>query len=209
MTAIKVHILCKSTLFGEGVASLIKNQKEIKVGGCGMHPEECLQKEYKTDVLLVCPALYEAHGTSISSLDLKTIIFNVTPDSEVEQAAVLSGVHGILYCHDPSSTLIKAVTTVWNGGYWIKRELLHRLIKVKKENCDEALPQVISVFNLTHREKDVLSAIAKGFSNREVSERLFVSEKTIKTHLGSIFRKLKVNNRIQAILCAKKHELVE
>ena len=61
---------------------------------------------------------------------------------------------------------------------------------------------------LTSKEKEVLQLAAKGFSNKEISEKLFVKEVTVKTHLNSIFKKLKVTNRTQAVLLAMQTEIV-
>ena len=61
---------------------------------------------------------------------------------------------------------------------------------------------------LTSKEKEVLQLAAKGFSNKEISEKLFVKEVTVKTHLNSIFKKLKVTNRTQAVLLAMQAEIV-
>ena len=61
---------------------------------------------------------------------------------------------------------------------------------------------------LTPRELDVLSCIAKGFSNQDIAQALFVSEKTVKNHLTNIFRKLNVNDRTQALIYVLKHKIM-
>lgn len=61
---------------------------------------------------------------------------------------------------------------------------------------------------LTQREKEVLSMVAKGGSNHEIAEKLFLKEVTVKTHLNSIFKKLKVSNRTQAVLLAMQMNII-
>ena len=61
---------------------------------------------------------------------------------------------------------------------------------------------------LTSREKEILTLVAKGETNSQIAEKLFVREVTVKTHLNSIFRKLKVANRVQAVLLAQQTELI-
>ena len=61
---------------------------------------------------------------------------------------------------------------------------------------------------LTAREMDVLACIAKGFSNQDIAQALFVSEKTVKNHLTNIFRKLNVNDRTQALIYVLKHNIM-
>lgn len=71
----------------------------------------------------------------------------------------------------------------------------HREVKIKSNT---------SLSPLTSKEKEVLALVAEGFSNREIADKLFVKEVTVKTHLNSIFKKLKVTNRTQAVLLCKQ-----
>ena len=89
--------------------------------------------------------------------------------------------------------------------------LLRRSCWAKEEKNAKALPFVSGekISPLTDREKEILSLVAKGKSNSEIAETLFVREVTVKTHLNSIFRKLKVQNRVQAVLLAQQTEIIQ
>lgn len=89
--------------------------------------------------------------------------------------------------------------------------LLRRSGWAKQEKSAKALPFVSGekISPLTDREKEILSLVAKGKSNSEIAETLFVREVTVKTHLNSIFRKLKVQNRVQAVLLAQQTEIIQ
>ena len=88
--------------------------------------------------------------------------------------------------------------------------LLRRSAWSKDEKQKQALPFVSGeeISPLTTREKEILSLVAKGSSNSQIAEKLFVREVTVKTHLNSIFRKLKVENRVQAVLLAQQTEII-
>lgn len=88
--------------------------------------------------------------------------------------------------------------------------LLRRSIWNKDEKQTTALPFVKGeeISPLTSREKEILTLVAKGDTNSQIAEKLFVREVTVKTHLNSIFRKLKVGNRVQAVLLAQQTELI-
>ena len=88
--------------------------------------------------------------------------------------------------------------------------LLRRSGWAKEEKNAKALPFVSGekLSPLTDREKEILSLVAKGKSNSEIADSLFVREVTVKTHLNSIFRKLKVQNRVQAVLLAQQTEII-
>ena len=89
--------------------------------------------------------------------------------------------------------------------------LLRRSGWAKEHKNATALPFVSGekISPLTEREKEILSLVAKGKTNSEIAETLFVREVTIKTHLNSIFRKLKVQNRVQAVLLAQQTEIIK
>lgn len=88
--------------------------------------------------------------------------------------------------------------------------LLRRSVWNKDEKQATALPFVKGeeLSPLTSREKEILTLVAKGETNSQIAEKLFVREVTVKTHLNSIFRKLKVGNRVQAVLLAQQTELI-
>jgi len=89
--------------------------------------------------------------------------------------------------------------------------LLRRSGWAKETKNATALPFVSGekISPLTDREKEILSLVAKGKSNSQIAEALFVREVTVKTHLNSIFRKLKVQNRVQAVLLAQQTEIIQ
>ena len=89
--------------------------------------------------------------------------------------------------------------------------LLRRSSWAKEEKNAKALPFVNGekLSPLTDREKEILTLVAKGKSNSEIADELFVREVTVKTHLNSIFRKLKVQNRVQAVLLAQQTEIIQ
>lgn len=88
--------------------------------------------------------------------------------------------------------------------------LLRRSTWNKEEKHVAALPFVKGeeISPLTQREKEILTLVAKGETNSQIAQKLFVREVTVKTHLNSIFRKLKVGNRVQAVLLAQQTELI-
>lgn len=88
--------------------------------------------------------------------------------------------------------------------------LLRRSNWNKNEKGKTALPFIKgeNITPLTTREKEILSLVAKGSSNSQIADKLFIREVTVKTHLNSIYRKLGVDNRVQAVLLAQQTELI-
>ena len=105
----------------------------------------------------------------------------------------------------------KMVTGLKNGAddYIVKPFILPNLLArmeavLRRSHREVKVKPNISLSPLTLKEKEVLALVAEGFSNKEIADKLFVKEVTIKTHLNSIFKKLKVTNRTQAVLLCKQ-----
>ncbi len=112
----------------------------------------------------------------------------------------------------------KMISGLKNGAddYIVKPYILPNLLArmeavLRRSNWQNDKPKIknkLSLEPLTSKEKEVLQLAAKGFSNKDISEKLVVKEVTVKTHLNSIFKKLKVSNRTQAVLLAMQAEIV-
>ena len=115
-----------------------------------------------------------------------------------------SGAKGYLSKDAGISQLVNSIQAVSRGEIWAER----RVLAVCLDHYQKPLqnPQNMSQSRekdeLTPREQEVLEYLTNGCSNREIAQQLFISEKTVKTHLYNLFRKLKVTDRLQATLCA-------
>lgn len=119
-------------------------------------------------------------------------------------AAVRAGASGWLGKDVPPSELDAAIRTVHRGGSVLDPAVAPRLLaEVASPSTDPGLEQ------LTAREREVLSLLGLGLSNRELAGRLFVAEKTVKTHVSAILAKLQLTDRTQAALFAVHHNLVD
>ena len=117
-----------------------------------------------------------------------------------------NGALGYLLKDVEPTMLIKAIHVVNNGDAFVYPKLAERIFGGIQEG--EEMWREGRAERLTPREMDVLSCIAKGFSNQDIAQALFVSEKTVKNHLTNIFRKLNVNDRTQALIYVLKHKIM-
>lgn len=123
------------------------------------------------------------------------------PDQQEALLALNAGARG--YCHALASpdTLKQIAVVVSNGGFWVGQELLSRVVNTAEKLLSrERAPAYGSLDQLTHREKTVAKEIAKGATNKEIARTLNITERTVKAHLGSIFNKLNVRDRLQLVL---------
>lgn len=132
----------------------------------------------------------------------KIIALTIYEDDEVVEM-VKAGVSAYVLKDVAGSELINTIYRVLDGEVVIHPRVAKRLVK-ELTSTEEKKEEV----KLTKREKDVLAMLVKGYSNRDMAEQMFISEKTVKNHLTSIFRKLGVKDRTQAAVYALKNHLV-
>jgi DNA-binding NarL/FixJ family response regulator len=126
-------------------------------------------------------------------------------DEEILLKAVEAGAHGFLLKDATHEELLDAIRRLVKGESLVTPSLLRRLLDEFAHRHEEPHP---APDQLTPREREVLQALARGLRNEEIARELVISEKTVKTHLTSIFGKLHVEGRSQAIIYAIRHGLV-
>ncbi|MBA3289796.1 MAG: response regulator transcription factor [Acidimicrobiia bacterium] len=129
------------------------------------------------------------------------LVLTTFDDDDVLWGAVQAGAAGFVLKDAPADDLIRAVRAVAQGGSWLDPRVTPRLLAVLQASS-HAGPRPESFNRLSQRELEVLARIARGASNPEIAEALFVSERTVKGHVGSIFSKLGARDRAAAIVLA-------
>lgn len=123
-------------------------------------------------------------------------------EQDVLWGAVEAGAAGFELKSATPENLVEAIRTVAGGGHWIDGSLLGDLVESFRQVVLPQQRSAASLDELTSRELDVLRAMARGASNAEIADQLYVAETTVKTHVGSIFAKLGVRDRAAAIVYA-------
>jgi DNA-binding NarL/FixJ family response regulator len=212
MVPIKVVVADDHTLFREGVKKILSLEKDILVVGEAVRGDEVIKvvERSKPDVLLL--DLRMPKGDVVQTLldvkerspATKVMILTAFAEDESVLNAAKGGARGYLLKGADFATLLQAIKKVHSGGLWIDKELpaadtfeeiaLGQIEHVMAPQHDDA------VESLTRRELEILRLVAEGMTNEEIGKKIFISEKTVKTHLTNIFDKLKVNNRFKAAL---------
>jgi DNA-binding NarL/FixJ family response regulator len=130
------------------------------------------------------------------------LVLTTFDDDEVLWGAIEAGAAGFVLKEATAEQLIAAARAVATGGSWLDPVVTPRVLEAYRATVLPRLREAGKVALLTERELDVLREMATGASNSEIAGRLFVSEATVKTHVGAIFMKLGVRDRAGAIVFA-------
>lgn len=131
------------------------------------------------------------------------VVVSSVPNDVEGLHAINAGARG--YCHllAVPELLREVEQVVAHGGLWVGPELVQRLVAATRVVLDHGAVPVSPVRDLSalsEREAEVARAVASGKSNKEAAEQLHISERTVKAHLGSVFEKLKIRDRVQLVL---------
>jgi DNA-binding NarL/FixJ family response regulator len=146
----------------------------------------------------------------LSGLDSRVLILTTFDVDEYVYEALRAGASGFLLKDVTAAQLVEGVRVIAAGEALLAPTVTRRLLEQFSSNLPGGEQQTPpSLSSLTRREREILTLLASGLSNAELGARLFLSEPTIKTHLSSIFRKLGVRDRVQAVIAAYDTGLVE
>jgi two-component system response regulator DegU len=212
MAPIKVVIADDHALFREGIRRMLSLEKDILVVGEASHGDEVIKvvERAKPDILLldvkmpkgdVVQTLLEVKEKNPAT---KVLVLTAFSEDENVLNAAKGGARGYVLKGIDFPTLLQAIKTVYNGGSWIDKETPSSDVfeEIIEGQSSEFKPAAASdaIKDLTKRELEILRLVAEGLTNEEIGKKIFISEKTVKTHLTNIFDKLKVNNRFKAAL---------
>ena len=209
---VRVVIVDDHVMVREGIKQLLEMDGDIMVVGEASDGEEGLRVMEQTDpdVMLLDVNMPKMYGLEVlqkikeSGIKRNVLILTIHNEVEYLLRAVEIGVSGYVLKDSELAVLRKAIFTVYEGNTYIQPSLvplLQQNLSLNDEKVNEE--------GLTKREMQVLKLIAEGLYNKEIADRLTISEKTVKNHVSNIFRKIEVSDRTQAAVYAIKNGFVE
>ncbi len=215
---IRVVVVDDQSLVREGFSMVLNHEDDIEVvadAGTGLAAIEAA-RTYRPDVILMDIRMPEMDGLEATGLILteanwpvKVLILTTFAPDEYVYEALRAGASGFVLKDTPRSELIAAVRIVADGGALLAPSITKRLIGRFAHRLGADTAASTRLERLTTREREVLVAIASGSNNSEIAEQLFIGAATVKSHVSSIFTKLGLRDRAQAVVFAYESGLVE
>ena len=139
----------------------------------------------------------------------RVVILSANRDQGTLAAAVKAGARGVVSKEAPTDDVLLALRKVHGGELWLDQSLMQALLGQLVAPAPKADPEAGRIGTLTARERDVIGMIVqgKGALNKDLAERAFISERTLRNHLTTIYQKLDVANRLELYVYAIKHGL--
>jgi DNA-binding NarL/FixJ family response regulator len=220
---IRVVLADDQALLRKGFRMILEAEGDIVIVGEAEdgHGALRLVELYEPDVVLMdvrMPSLDGIQATraiSASGAVSRVLILTTFDLDEYAFSALRAGASGFLLKDVPPADLTRAIRTVARGDAVVSPRITRRLLNEFADQLpdlsdpctgDGGVPAVLG--QLTDREREVLLAVADGLSNAEIAERLFVSEATVKSHVGRVLAKLGLRDRVQAVVLAFQTGLV-
>ncbi|SNX52816.1 response regulator transcription factor [Thermoanaerobacterium sp. RBIITD] len=202
---INVMIADDHALLRQGLKQLIELEDDMTVTYQASDGEEAYKvaKEFPPDIILMDINMPHINGIKAAKMlkdesqKYKILFLTIYNDREYLLEALKIGVEGYILKDADSDELMKAIRIIYNGGIYIHPSLVNEIRNLNDDDYKK---------DLTERELQILSLIAKGYSNKAIAKKLYLSEKTVKNHVYSIFKKLDVKDRTQAAIYLLKNK---
>lgn len=213
--AIRVLIADDHTIFREGLRKLLDAENDVTIVGEASSGSEAVQLlgKLKPDILLLDLRMPDRDGLSVleevnfDTSSTRVIVLTATEDDREVVRAMRLGARGVVLKQSASDLLLKSIRKVHAGEIWLDKKMTAEVMRAFAQSAEAGARREKPL--LSDREKEIVQLVAQGFRNREIGEKLFISEQTVKNHLHNIFDKLGVSDRLELALYAIHHRLID
>ena len=211
MEKISLIVVDDHPMFLAGLQQLFKKQPDFEVVGVAENPAQLRTVLQETTAALILMDIEMPQGDGISATvfvrkhapSTKVVILTGYDNPDLIFRALKAGAVGYLLKNARPKDILDTLRKVAAGEIFLNAELASKFLReFQRDQEVEEVRRLVQT--LTPREEEVLRLVATGAANREIGQRLFISELTVKMHLASIFRKLQVNDRTKAAILALK-----
>ncbi len=212
---VRILVADDHAIFRDGLRKLLEGADDVQIIGEASNGVECTKMlaKLKPDILLLDLRMPEKDGLGVleeinfDSIPTRVIVLTAAEDDRDVVRAMRLGARGVVLKQSASDLLLKSIRKVADGEIWLDNRMTAEVIDAFKKSAEAGQRREKPL--LSDREKEIVQLVAQGFRNREIGEKLFISEQTVKNHLHNIFDKLGVSDRLELALYAIHHRLID
>ena len=206
---IRIAIADDHTIFRDGLRRLLGLEEDMKIVGEAKDGSEVadILRDSDPDILLLDLKMPGLDGLTLlqrmqnQKMKTKIIVLTASDDESEYVQAMKYGTCGIVLKQTATDLLIKSIRKVYGGEIWLDARTTAAVMRQFASPMD-AGPRDRDKPRLSNREREIVGFVSQGFKNKEIAERMFISEQTVKNHLHNIFDKLGVSDRLELALYA-------
>jgi len=206
--SMKVFLVDDHAILLDGIRSILEKDDSLEIAGAAHTAEDALNylKSHRVDLLITDFSLPGMDGLGLVrvvkkiSPGTRIIVLSMHDETHLVKEILREGVEGYVLKKDSHRELLEAIASVKAGKVYLSNDINRIIISSLRFPDEERL--------LTDREREILKLIAKEYSNKDIAEELFISERTVETHRKNIFRKTKTSSLVGLIKFAYANNLI-
>ena len=216
---IRITLIDDHKIVRAGLQMLIGSRPNLKLVGMAGNSRDALAiiEREQPDIIILDLVLDGENGLAIipqlleKAKQARVLVLTGLLDQEAHREALRLGAMGLVLKDKAADVLLKAIDRVHAGEVWFDRSIMSSVLSdaLKQREAKHSDPEAAKIGELTEREHQVIALVCEGLKNRQIAERLFISDSTVRHHLTSIFSKLEISDRLELVIYAYKHDLAK
>jgi DNA-binding NarL/FixJ family response regulator len=215
--SIRVMLVDDQPIVLRGLRAILQSESDIELVGEALDGQQAVEKakELQPNILLMDMVMNGQDGAAATKIivtqhpHIRVLVLTAHTDQETFRKAAEAGAAGYILKDIEPHNLCRAIRTVHAGRTMVSPTVSQQILHYFSMKQPFKISAAAGLYALTEREVDVLAALVDGLSDKQIGRRLFLSESTVKTHLRSIYRRLHVRNRAQAVAVAVEQKLLD
>src|ERR1700688_3732105 len=213
--SIRVLMADDHVIFRDGLRKLLDGEEDIAIVGEASNGNECIRMlgKLKPDILLLDLRMPDKDGFAVleeenfDTIPTRVIVLTAAEDDRDVVPAMPLGARGVLLKESAIDLIVKSIYRVHAGEIWLDTRMTAEVIDTFSASSKSGARGEKRL--LSDREMEIVQLVTQGFQNKEIGKELFISENTVKNHLHNIFDKIGVSDRLEMMLYAIHHGLID
>jgi DNA-binding NarL/FixJ family response regulator len=215
--AITLLLVDDHAIIRSGLRMLLEDQPNLQLVGEAKNGQEALAltEQFSPCVILLDLDLGDDTDNNLipqllaRSPQSQILVLTGARDRELHRSAIGQGAMGIVLKENAPETIFKAIEKVHGGEVWLDRSMMASVLTEMTRNKDKVNVEEEKIAKLTDREREVITMLCEGLRNKQLADRLFIGEGTVRHHLTSVFEKLGISDRLELVIYAYRHGLAK